>query len=212
MTDTPKIDEKRRRNGRIQLILLALLFATPVLLGTWMYFFSPPAGRTNYGTLIEPQVTLPALKGQLLDGKPMAARPWLGKWWMVSFQRGVCDDACAKQLYIMRQLRLTQGKDADEIERVMFVQDDLTPENKVLLAYEGNVFVRDTNGDFAKIFAAAGGGSKDLAGHLFLVDPLGNLMMRYPQNPQVEKIKKDLGKLVRLSAGWVRSANSKDKP
>lgn len=203
------VDEKRRRRGRLQLILLGILFATPVLLGTWMYYFSPPSGRTNYGDLVQPQLQLQPLQGELHDGKPLALRQWQGKWWMVSFHKGACDDDCAKKLYIMRQLRLIQGKDADEVERVLFLLDENEVPQKVLAAYEGNLFVRDVSGKFAQQFSLAGGGKVDVTQHLFLVDPLGNLMMRYPQNPDVEKIKKDLSKLIRLSAGWVRTGNAK---
>ncbi len=207
----PTPTTKRRNLGRLQLILLALLFATPVLLGTWMYYFAPPSGaKTNYGQLIQPQVTLPALEGLQQDGKPLASRAWQGKWWMVSFHKGECTDACARQLYIMRQLRLIQGKDADEIERVMFLLDDSAVPTKVLAAYEGNIFIRDQAQRYAQLFAQAGGAKVDVTQHMFLVDPLGNLMMRYPPNADVEKIKKDLGKLIRLSAGWVRTGKAKD--
>jgi SCO1/SenC len=207
----PTTATKPRNSGRLQLLLLALLFATPVLLGTWMYYFSPPSGaQTNYGQLVQPQVTMPALAGVLHDGKPLSSRSWQGKWWMVSFQQGECSDACARQLYIMRQLRLIQGKDADEIERVMFLLDDSAVPAKVLAAYEGNLFVRDQAQRYAQLFAQAGGTKVDVNQHLFLVDPLGNLMMRYPPNADVEKIKKDLGKLIRLSAGWVRTSLPKD--
>jgi cytochrome oxidase Cu insertion factor (SCO1/SenC/PrrC family) len=211
MTDsTPTPDQTRRNRGRLQLVFLALLFAAPVLLGTWMYYFSPPAGRTNYGQLIEPQLSLPPLEGQLHDGKPLATKPWLGKWWLVSFHKGVCEDACAKQLYIMRQLRLIQGKDASELERVMFLLDENPLSEKILAAYQGNWFVRDQSQRYAQQFSLAGGQKVDVTQHLFLVDPLGNLMMRYPPDADVEKIKKDLGKLIRLSAGWVRTGNAKD--
>jgi hypothetical protein len=110
----------------------------------------------------------------------------------------------------MRQLRAIQGKDADEIERVMFLLDDAALPEKVLAAYDGNLFVRDQAQRYAQLFAQAGGTKVDVTQHMYLVDPLGNLMMRYPPNADVEKIKKDLGKLVRLSAGWVRTGKAKE--
>jgi hypothetical protein len=201
-------EKKKQRRSRVQLILLALLFATPAFFGTYMYYFSPPDGRTNYGTLIEPQITLPPLTGERFDGKALASTPWAGKWWMVSFDEAACPEACAKKLFMARQLRLTQGKDADKVERVLFLTDNAPLNPKVLEAYPGTLFVRSANSPWASLFAGKGVPARDVKQHIFLVDPMGNLMMHYGADADPNKMKKDLTKLLRLSSGWQRSPST----
>ena len=161
---------------------LALLFAVcaaPFVLGWVAYEFRIGAGQSgNYGELIAPRPV----------SGPLA--PLRGKWVMVTFDAAACDAACEKKLYVVRQTRRAQGKEAERIERLWLVTDGGKPRPELLAAIEGtHLAVADA------AFAASFPGWDSI----YLVDPLGNLMMRFPAEPDPAKVIKDLQRLLKYS-------------
>lgn len=108
---------------------------------------------------------------------------------MVSFDGGACDAYCEKKLYFMRQVRLAQGKDQERVARLWIVTDSAKPRPELLAAIEGSVISR----------AIPEGFPGERTGHIYLVDPLGNLMMRFPRDPDPSKMLKDLQRLLKYS-------------
>jgi cytochrome oxidase Cu insertion factor (SCO1/SenC/PrrC family) len=164
---------------RLKLGLIFLICAAPVVLGWIAYEYRWGAGASgNYGELMAPR---------LVSG-PLA--PLRGKWVLVTFDASGCDAACEKKLYVVRQIRRAQGKDAERIERLWLLTDAGKPRAELLAAVEGS-----------RIAAA---GELDVPGkrteHIYLVDPLGNLMMRFPADPDPSKIIKDLRRLLKYSS------------
>lgn len=181
-----------RRSSRT-LWLIAALAVAPVLASYFMYYFWPPAHTVNHGTLLEPvQLPDPPLVGA--DGTPFRLSALRGRWVLISLDRGACDDHCEKKLVYMRQLRLTQGKNMDRIERLWLVSDDAAPRNAQALAGEGTRVAR-ADAALLSAFPAAGSASD----HLYLVDPLGNLMLRFPREPDPSRMIKDLQRVLRYS-------------
>jgi hypothetical protein len=166
------------------------------------YYVIKPTGRTNYGTLIDPrQYPIPATLGlTTLDGKPASLDAFKGKWIMLRTGPSDCQQACKKQLFAMRQLRLMQGKDMDRLERVWLITDREPMETLIIREFDGTRMLH-ARAEAVRAWLPveqAGGSGPD--GLLYLIDPLGNLMMRFPPDADPSKVKKDIGKLLKASA------------
>jgi cytochrome oxidase Cu insertion factor (SCO1/SenC/PrrC family) len=166
-----------------KLLLIALVCVAPVALSTLAYFFDwAPGAKGNYGELIEPRP---------LSGPPLDALR--GKWVLVSIDAAACAASCERKLYFMRQLRKTQGKEQTRIERLWLLSDAGAPRPELLAAIEGTHVARAGSADFLKSFPG------EPSAHIYLVDPLGNLMLRFPRDPEPSKMIKDLQRLLRYS-------------
>ena len=183
------------------LILLAAVCAAPVLASYFMYYVvKPTGGTTSYGALIEPQRPIPE---QLVvtdeQGKPMPLTALRGKWLMVTVNGGECNEQCVTRLFFMRQVRVLQGAERDRVINVWLRTDDNPVSSVIRTAYpqpDTRMLVADPKAVAGWLPASA---DTQLTDHIFLVDPNGNLMMRFPKNPEPEKIKADLAKLLKWS-------------
>ena len=171
------------RRGRRKLLLLAAFFALPVAASFLIWWLDLAPGATgNYGMLISPRPVALA---------PVAALK--GRWILVQFDGGACGEACERKLYLMRQVRRAQGPEMQRIERLWLVTDGVVPHAELLAAIEGTVVA--PAGDAARAFPAEGSPRE----HVYLIDPLGNLMMRFPRDPDPMRVIKDLRRLLRAS-------------
>jgi len=198
----------RVRNLRT-LALLAALFLLPLALAFFTYYGTAwrPAGHVNHGVLISParqlpQVALPRvrLSGQRAPGaapEGAGAAPFRGQWSLVYVGAGGCDAACRQALYVMRQTRLALNNDMTRVARVFLVSSGCCA---------GDFLAREHAG--LMVLDAHGAGGAALLGEfpeaerehtLFVVDPLGNLMMSYDARQDPHGLLEDLKKLLRLS-------------
>lgn len=187
-----------KTKGRWILFVVIAMCAAPLIFSYLTYYIIKPQGRTNYGDLIDPRAyPIPELGISTLDGKPAALTDFKGKWIMLQVNGGDCQKACKDKLYYMRQLRLTQGKEMERIERVWLITDKEPLQTVLMREYEGTHMLRV---DPAKLAAwLPVDASNSAADHYYMIDPLGNLMMRFPKNPDANKIKKDISKLLKAS-------------
>ena len=186
------------KRSKWMLYLVIAICAAPVVLSYLTYYVIKPETRNNYGALIDPRLyPIPELGSVGLDGKPASLNDFHGKWLLLQADAGACEKRCADKLFYQRQLRLTQGKESDRIERVWLVTDD-TPLSTVLMKeYDGTRILRvDAKKLAAWLPVEAGTAVED---HMFVIDPLGNLMMRFPKDPDYNKVKKDITKLLKAS-------------
>jgi hypothetical protein len=169
---------------KAKLLLVGAACAAPFALGTAAYFLGWGSGgaAAAYGELIAPRP---------LAGPPLEALR--GKWVLVSFDAAACDAYCEKKLYFMRQIRTAQHKDMGRVERVWVLTDAGAPRAELLTAIEGTRIAAQKDVAAAKDFP---GNAVD---HVYVVDPLGNLMMRFPRDPDPSRMLKDLKRLLRLS-------------
>ena len=170
--------------GRAKLALLAAFFLLPIGASWIIWWFDlAPGAAGNYGTLLSPRpAALP----------PLAALK--GKWVLVQFDGGACDTACERKHYFMRQVRRAQGKDMTRLERLWLVTDTVQPAPALLVAIEGTTIVFR-----GAALAASFPAERSTAEHIYLVDPLGNLMMRFPRDPDPARVIKDLQRLLKVS-------------
>jgi len=168
--------------SRLKLLLIAAVCAAPLVLATLAYRLGWGTGSPgNYGELIEPRA---------LSGAPIAALR--GKWVLVTFDPAACDASCERKLYFVRQVRKAQGKEMDRIERLWIVTDGAQPRADLLAATDGGR-AEHADARFASQFPG------NPLEHIYLVDPLGNLMMRFPPDPEPKKVIKDLERLLKYS-------------
>lgn len=189
---------KRRVNGRWKLFAVFAICASPLIASYFTYYVVKPSSRTNYGTLIDPRThPMPALETVSLDGRRIGLDAFNGKWIMLQIDDSECRESCQRKLYDMRQLRLAQGKDMDRLERVWLITDDGPLDTILMREYDGMRMLR-VKPERMKTWLPVDGGT-NMADHLYLIDPLGNLMMRYPKDADPNKIKKDIVKLLKAS-------------
>jgi cytochrome oxidase Cu insertion factor (SCO1/SenC/PrrC family) len=187
----------RFRNARLKLVAVLLVCASPVIASYLAYYVLPPMGRTNYGTLIEPQRPVPELKLVGADGTPARFAAHLGQWVLLQVDAGACDRACADKLYALRQQRTMTGKDRDRIDRVWLVTDGTAPSAELMRDYEGTVVLRADPAELAALLPVEPG--RRVEDYLYVVDPIGNLMMRFPADGDPAKIRKDISRLLKAS-------------
>ncbi|ODV40720.1 cytochrome C oxidase subunit I [Cupriavidus sp. UYMMa02A] len=197
----PRIDARTRR-GRFQMLMLLLVCASPVIASyLTFYVFKPTGGATNYGALIDPQRPMPPVRVGNERAEAVPLESFRGKWLLVMADPSACDEACAKKLFTIRQIRAGQGQDRERIVPVWLVTDEGAIDERLSAAYNepyaGVRFLRMAP-DVARQWLPAADGSR-IEDTIFLVDPLGNLMMRFPKDPDPKKMSGDLKKLLRVS-------------
>ncbi len=179
---------------RSKFLLLIGVFVVPVVAAYLAYFGWRPAGHTNYGDLLA-TAPLHQTTGRLVDGRPYDLSALQGKWVMVHVGPGQCAAECAQQLYLMRQTRIAMGKEQSRIERLWVLTDASMPGAALLQEHSGLHVWRPDAPAFAEQFPA----NASRTGHIYLVDPLGNLMLRFPEQPTGKGIMKDLKLLLKAS-------------
>ena len=195
--------ETSTRSGRRSLILLIVLFSAPLVLAYFVNQYLQGSGdfRTrNYGDLIVPARPLTETELQRYPSGRFRFADMHGKWLMVYIGSAECDGACEAALYKMRQSRLAQGEERDRVQR-LYISRSGKPGpalEKILADYPGMVVAYgagDVVTELLRQFRPAGGQTAEL----YLVDPLGNLMMSYPPGFEARGLVKDLTLLLKAS-------------
>jgi len=194
---------QRSRFGRWKMLGVLLICAAPVIASYFTYYVVRPEGRHNYGELIEPQRALPDVSATALDGTVVPLPSLKGQWLLVSVADGGCDAVCQKHLYLQRQLRESLGKEKDRVDWVWLV-DDAAPVPAELLPALQKATVLRVDGSALRTWLAPAQG-RQISEHLYVVDPMGHWMMRFPAAMDAAgaaKAKRDLERLLRASSSW----------
>ena len=182
------------RNGR-PLLLLAVIFIAPLAFAFWLYYGSDwrPAQRTNHGALIDPAIPLPAL-----PQGGSAANALSGKWSLVVVGGGVsgCDDGCRYALIYARQTWLSLGKLTPRVQRVLLAGDGCCDRSYLRDEHQGLEVAQLRDSAVSTLLAAI---PQPHDHTIFIVDPLGNLMMRYDVRQDPKGLREDLKNLLELS-------------
>lgn len=211
----PPAAPRARRRARWTLLLLFLGFLAPVAASYFTYYVVRPEGRRNFGTLIEPQRALPAdLAAIALDGRREPLNALRGQWLLVSVGSGACDAVCENHLYLQRQMRESLGREKDRLDWVWLVTDAAPVPSALASALGQATVLRVDAQALARWLEPAPG--QALNEHLYLVDPKGNWMMRFPallDAAGAAKARRDLERLLRASASWDQAGRKEpDRP
>jgi cytochrome oxidase Cu insertion factor (SCO1/SenC/PrrC family) len=178
------------RRSRLTLLLLAAVVLAPVIASYVAYYLFPREARANYGTLLA--VPAPALAGARFDGTPFALADLRGRWVLLVATGKHCDSACERMLYATRQARTMQGREQDRIVRAIVLTGDEPPRPELVAQHAGLIIARADERTVATLPSATDA--------IYLVDPLGNLVLRYPDDPDINRLAKDLERVLRASS------------
>lgn len=196
----PSATSETRPRGRLQAALVALTFLGSLGIAFFLYYGLEwvPGADAAHGELIHPAHSLEAFRGTRLDGGDYGLKDLEGQWNMVFVHTGRCGDACQESMYRLRQVRLTFGKDMERLNRVMFIEEgtDAHGIREVIEAHPDLSVVRAEGDLLSQLRHGVG---QEVENTVLLVDPLGNLMMRYPIDFELKGLQGDLKRLLKYS-------------
>lgn len=194
-----------KKSNRSKLIIILLIFIFPALVASVMYFSGwKPSFTMNHGELIAPARPIEDREMQSLDGKVVKFSELQGKWTMVYFDSSACLEDCMRQLYFMRQIHFSQAKEFNRIQRVFVLADNNAAESLLprLTEYGDMIVLKAEKQSIALLLKEFGMDERSVTEqhNIFLVDPLGNLMMRYSSGVEAAGMRKDLERLLKYSS------------
>ena len=201
--EVAQADAKRTSMGRFNMLLVLLACAAPVVASYITYYWVRPEARRNFGELIQPTRAIPTIEAEWLDGNKMALNDLKGQWLLVSVAGAACDASCQQHLYLQRQILVGLGKERPRTEWVWLVNDKAEIPNTLLPALEEATVLRIDPKALAQWLQPEA--NNKLEDHLYMVDPMGEWMMRFPAQLNTEgalKAKRDMERLLRASASW----------
>ena len=201
--DVVQADAKRTAMGRLRMLIVLLVCAAPVVVSYFTYYVVRPEGRRNFGDLIEPMRSLPDVTVQALNGDVLQLPTLKGQWLLISVAGGDCQADCQHQLYLQRQILTGLGKDRPRTEWVWLVNDQAEVPSSLLPGLKEANVLRMNADALAQWLQPADG--QQLQDHLYLVDPYGQWMMRFPAKLSTEgalKTKRDIERLLRAASSW----------
>ncbi len=188
------------------MLLVLLACAAPVIASYFSYYVVRPSARNNYAELIQPTVGIPsALPLTDAAGQPVPPLSLKGQWLMVVVAGGACDERCEKLLFAQRQLREMTGREKERVDRVLLLTDDVpvrAPIQEALRSGTPATLLRVPREALASWLKPEAGSA--LEDHIYLVDPMGEWMMRTPVDLEPARFRKDLERLLRASSSWDR--------
>jgi hypothetical protein len=159
------------------------------------YFWLRPSARVNYGELLGP-VSAPDIRGARLDGSSFRLSDLHGRWVLLMADGENCDSNCERKLYATRQARTMQGREQERVVRVRLQPESAPPPSPELTARNpGMAWVRGDPRQWASLAPER----ESVAAGIYLIDPLGNLVLRYPADPDIKRLADDLERLLRAS-------------
>jgi hypothetical protein len=184
----------RRPRKPYALWLILAICAAPLVASYLAYYVWQPSGHVNYGELIAPR-PLPDAALERTQGGAFRFAALKTNWVLLSVDDAACDERCRSKLVYMRQLRLAQGRESARVQLLWIVTGDRIPDPRLLEQHPDLQVVRARTKDTLEALPAPA--SPDA--HIYVIDPLGNLMMRFPADPDPRRMLKDLSRLLRHS-------------
>lgn len=190
-----QIDPLQQRKGRMIFLMMAIFFIIPILVVVLMYKFDwKPTGQ-SMGELISPPKLIDRSLTQQ-DSKGHAVHPFSNEKWSMVFVADQCEKLCMAKLQDMRQIHVSTYKDMLRVQRVLITKQSTVED--VLANYPDMLVINQPSDDVDRLIGQFR--QDNLARHaIYLVDPLGHIMMRYPEEAPANHIRKDLTRLLKFS-------------
>ncbi|MDX9767268.1 MAG: hypothetical protein RBT51_08000 [Ectothiorhodospiraceae bacterium] len=196
-------DTARPATRMLPLILLVVVIVAPALVATTLYLSGwRPGASSSHGELIVPPQPLPGMSLTSADGQALADDALHGKWGLLYLLPQTCATECRDVLLALRMVHVAQGREYQRVQRIFLIDSEApaaVPEAIAELLKDGLRATADAGSVTAlrQTFEQAGGS----AGEVYLVDPLGNLILRYRPDADPKGMRKDLAHLLKHS--WV---------
>ena len=197
------VRQERTRTGRWKMLAVLLVCAAPVVASYFTYYVLRPTQQRSFGELIATQPALPDVAAQTLDGRSINLQSLKGQWLLISTGAAACEQRCQNNLYLQRQLRETLGREKDRLDWIWLVNDGQAVPDKITPALHQGTALRVPAVAISNWLKPEAGHSLDE--HLYVVDPQGHWMMRFPADMDkaaAGKAKRDLERLLRASSSW----------
>lgn len=194
---TEEIVQPSKRNPYTIWFVVAS-FAVPVIMAYVMFYFVEVTSFTNKGEILKPIVDIGSLGLTDENGVLIPRKKLTYKWRFFSFVGANCDEACKKRLHERRQVFRSLGKNQHRVIRVIVHLEPPNKEFSQLIKAE-YPDVLNMNGDAGKISAAFGGRAKLDENEIYIMDPVGNVMMRFTQEQPMKDFYRDMKKLLKSS-------------
>jgi hypothetical protein len=174
--------------------LLALVLLAPFVASYTLFFWNVRPDTVNYGELLEVKPLTSSASNEI-DNTIFRMRDLRGKWVLMSVDSGKCDAQCQKKLYYMRQVRTVQNTEMDRVERLWLIDDGEKPSPEIVNDFKGTWIINAKDSDLLKAIPA----KVSQHDHIYVIDPIANLMMRFPKDPDPAKMAKDIKRLLKVS-------------
>ena len=202
--DSEEISKRLVNRSRRKLLLLAAISVLPLIVAYVLYYGGwRPTSTGNHGELVQPAHPVGDAEFVSVDGPPYRLSALRGRWVLITFSPRQCEVACQGNLYKMQQVRLTQGRDAPRVERLLILTDaPAATLRDIALRYPGLLAVSAVPATLQKLAREFEGGQElkiEDTGRVYLIDPIGNLVMRYAPDADPTGMRKDLARMLRLS-------------
>lgn len=190
--------------------VMIILFAMPYVAATYFYLNQDKIDlpSSNYGEFVSPMRSVSELGLKTLDNKTFSFLEIKGKWVLLTVGESSCVQACLENMYKMRQIRKAVGQERGRVERVFLLTETTqrTAFAQKLKGYKGMIVaLANTNAhtDLLSSFELSGYASikniQSSTNSIYIIDPLGNIMMAYPEGADAEGILKDVRRLLLVS-------------
>ena len=200
--DTAQLSPPKRSNRTLWILLAVCAFP---YLGGWLYYQYmdklPLPKTTNYGTLLSPVRAVGDLPLQSIDGTTFNTADLRGSWVLVTVASSVCTELCQKNWYLLRQVRQAMGNERRRVERLLVLTDtsQVAALQLPLKEHAGMRVAVGSSDSVQKLQAQLQNPNPVAQDGLYIIDPLGNVMMSYPPDFNGELIIKDLRRLLKVS-------------
>lgn len=189
---------------RTKFVMIFLLFSLPFIGSTITFLVWKPSVTNNYGELLFPVIALPQTKMNRIDNvadnakesNELVANSFRGKWLMLTRDSGACEAACRKKLYAMRQARLSIGREQDRVFRVVLVDDDIAPPEALVAEFPDTIWISAKSSPWLALLPSLDSATRN---HLYGVDTLGNVFIRYNADPDIKRMMKDFKQVLKAS-------------
>jgi hypothetical protein len=196
--------QRRTRVGRLKMFAVLALCASPVIASYLTYYVIKPQGRSNYGELVQPSRSLPAnLTLTNMQGQEVAPHSLRGQWLLLAAGPADCGTSCLERQHALRQLRTMLGRERERLDKVWLVvgEGEVAANLRQPEALDPSALVLRVRAQEAQAWLQLPDANA-LERHLFVVDPMGEFMMRFPWPMEPARVKRDLDRLMRASASW----------